>query len=78
MFLEACGPPEEDVLLVEVGAGVTAGGGAPPEDEGTGFSFDIETMVGKIGSVPETQRHRRPCGKHALRREMDEIPGVSA
>ena len=24
-FLEACGPPDEEVLLVEVGAGVGAG-----------------------------------------------------
>ena len=63
------------MLLVEVGAGVAAGVGAPPEVDGDGFSFDIETMVGKIGSVPETQRHRRLCGRHALRREMEEIPG---
>ena len=56
---EACGPLEDDVLLVEVGAGVAAGVGAPPEVEGDGFFFGIETMVGKIGSVPETKRRKR-------------------
>ena len=77
MVLEPCCPPEEDVLLVEVGAGVAAGVGVPPEVEDDGFSVDIETMVGKIGSVPETQRHRRLCEDHALLEEMEEIPRVA-
>ena len=81
-FLEAWGPQEEDMLLVEVGAGVAAGVGVPPEVEGDGFSFDIETMVGKICSVPETQGHRRLCGRslcgnHALLEEMKEILRVA-
>ena len=49
------------MLLVEVGAGVAAGVGVPSEVEDDGFSLDIETMV----------------GKHALREEMEEIPGVA-
>ena len=72
--LDACGAPEEDALLVEVGAGVEAGVGVPPEVEDDGFSVDIQTMLGKIGSVTESQRHRRLCGKHALQEEMEEIP----
>ena len=59
------------MLLVEVGAGVAAGVGVPPEVEDDGFSVGIETILGKIGLVPETQKHRRLRGKHALREEME-------
>ena len=57
--------------------GLAAGVVVPPEVEDDGFSVDIETMAGKIGSVPETQRHRRLCGNHALLEEMGEIPRVA-
>ena len=65
------------MFLVEVGVGVEASVRVPPEVEDDGFSVDNETMVGKIGSVPETQRHKRLCGNHALLEEMEEIPKVA-